>query len=234
MKEKIRLPKSLEGLKPILLIPFLATLVVGLLMIYVIGTPVKGVMDSLTAWLKSLGTANAVLMGLLLGAMMAFDMGGPVNKAAYTFGVGLLGNEIYGPMAAVMAAGMTPPWACGWPPGLPAGSSPGKSGKPERRRESRAVLHHGGSDSLCGGGSFPRHPLHRRRFRRHRGAGDGARLHPARSARRGLRAADPARGGKSRGLPPGHRGGHGGDGPSRLPAEEKCCGTGGWRWKSMT
>ena len=109
MKEKIRLPKSLEGLKPILLIPFLATLVVGLLMIYVIGTPVKGVMDSLTAWLKSLGTANAALMGLLLGAMMAFDMGGPVNKAAYTFGVGLLGNEIYGPMAAVMAAGMTPP-----------------------------------------------------------------------------------------------------------------------------
>src|SRR5690606_2722892 len=109
MKEKIPLPKSLEGLKPILLIPFLAPLVVGLLMIYVIGTPVKGVMDSLTAWLKSLGTANAVLMGLLLGAMMAFDMGGPVNKAAYTFGVGLLGNEIYGPMAAVMAAGMAPP-----------------------------------------------------------------------------------------------------------------------------
>ncbi|MEW9034057.1 MAG: fructose-specific PTS transporter subunit EIIC, partial [Planifilum fimeticola] len=109
MKEKIRLPKSLEGLNSILLIPFLATLIVGLLMIYVIGTPVKGVMDSLTAWLQSLGTANAALMGLLLGAMMAFDMGGPVNKAAYTFGVGLLGNEIYGPMAAVMAAGMTPP-----------------------------------------------------------------------------------------------------------------------------
>ncbi|MGI6127565.1 MAG: PTS fructose transporter subunit IIC [Planifilum sp.] len=109
MKEKIRLPHSLEGLKPILLIPFLATLVVGLLMIYVIGTPVKNVMDTLTAWLQSLGTANAALMGLLLGAMMAFDMGGPVNKAAYAFGVGLLGNEIYGPMAAVMAAGMTPP-----------------------------------------------------------------------------------------------------------------------------
>jgi fructose PTS system EIIBC or EIIC component len=109
MKEKIHLPKSLEGLKPIFLIPFLATLIVGLLMIYVIGTPVKSVMDALTAWLQSLGTANAAFMGLLLGAMMAFDMGGPVNKAAYTFGVGLLGNEIYGPMAAVMAAGMTPP-----------------------------------------------------------------------------------------------------------------------------
>ncbi|OYD09065.1 PTS fructose transporter subunit IIC [Paludifilum halophilum] len=109
MKSFIRLPKTLEGLKPVLIIPFFATLVVGLLMIYVIGTPVKILMDVLTAWLQSLGTTNAALMGLLLGAMMAFDVGGPVNKAAYTFSVGLLGSDIYGPMAAVMAAGMTPP-----------------------------------------------------------------------------------------------------------------------------
>ncbi|MDR6225932.1 PTS fructose transporter subunit IIC [Desmospora profundinema] len=109
MKDHIRLPRNLEGLKPILIIPLLATLAVGLLMLYVIGTPIKGVMDAMTGWLQSLGTGNAALMGLLLGAMMAVDMGGPVNKAAYTFGVGLLGSEIYGPMAAVMAAGMTPP-----------------------------------------------------------------------------------------------------------------------------
>ncbi|HEX3033048.1 MAG TPA: fructose-specific PTS transporter subunit EIIC, partial [Bacillota bacterium] len=109
LKDNIKLPKNLEGLKPVLIIPFLSTLVVGLLMIYVIGTPVKTIMDALTGWLKTMGSANAVVLGLILGAMMAFDMGGPVNKAAYTFAVGLLGSGIYAPMAAVMAAGMTPP-----------------------------------------------------------------------------------------------------------------------------
>ncbi|KRE48099.1 fructose-specific PTS transporter subunit EIIC [Paenibacillus sp. Soil522] len=109
LKKNIKLPRNLEGLKPILLIPLLASAFTGLMMIYVIGEPVKAVMDGLTAWLTGLGTTNAVLLGLLLGAMMAFDMGGPVNKAAYTFAVGLLGSEVYGPMAAVMAAGMTPP-----------------------------------------------------------------------------------------------------------------------------
>ncbi|WP_261303686.1 PTS fructose transporter subunit IIC [Paenibacillus andongensis] len=109
LKDYIKMPKNFEGLKPILIIPLLATGITGLLMIYVIGEPVKAVMDGLTVWLKSLGSTNAVLLGLLLGAMMAFDMGGPVNKAAYTFAVGLLASSVYGPMAAVMAAGMTPP-----------------------------------------------------------------------------------------------------------------------------
>lgn len=109
LKQAIKLPKNLEGLKPVLIIPFFATLAIGLLMIYVIGGPVKAIMDGLTNWLTGLTGTNAVLLGLLLGAMMAFDMGGPVNKAAYTFAVGLLGSGIYGPMAAVMAAGMTPP-----------------------------------------------------------------------------------------------------------------------------
>lgn len=109
MKDHINLPKNFAGLKPVLIIPFFSTLIVGLLMVYVIGIPVKAAMDGLTAWLTGLGTGNAVLLGLLLGAMMAFDMGGPVNKAAYTFAVGLLGSSVYGPMAAVMAAGMTPP-----------------------------------------------------------------------------------------------------------------------------
>lgn len=109
LKDHIKMPKNFEGLKPILIIPLLATGITGLLMIYVIGEPVKAIMDGLTVWLKSLGSTNAVLLGLLLGAMMAFDMGGPVNKAAYTFAVGLLASSVYGPMAAVMAAGMTPP-----------------------------------------------------------------------------------------------------------------------------
>ncbi|MFD0694468.1 PTS fructose transporter subunit IIC [Paenibacillus sp. GCM10027628] len=109
LKDYIKMPRNFEGLKPILIIPLLATGITGLLMIYVIGEPVKAIMDGLTVWLKSLGSTNAVLLGILLGAMMAFDMGGPVNKAAYTFAVGLLASDVYGPMAAVMAAGMTPP-----------------------------------------------------------------------------------------------------------------------------
>lgn len=109
LAEKIQLPQNLEGIKPVLLLPLLATGIVGLLMVYVVGAPVEAALLALTGWLSSLGTTNAVLLGLILGAMMAFDMGGPVNKAAYTFSVGLLGSQIYTPMAAVMAAGMTPP-----------------------------------------------------------------------------------------------------------------------------
>ena len=109
MKENINLPKNFAGLVPILIIPFFGSAIVGLLMIYVIGSPVKAIMDGLSSWLTNLGTGNASMLGLLLGAMMAFDMGGPVNKAAYTFAVGLLGSGLYAPIAAVMAAGMTPP-----------------------------------------------------------------------------------------------------------------------------
>ena len=109
LNDHIKLPQNLEGLKPVLILPFLSTLVVGLMMIYVVGPPVKVVLTALSEWLKSMQGTSALLLGLLLGAMMAFDMGGPVNKAAYTFGVGLLSSNIYAPMAAVMAAGMTPP-----------------------------------------------------------------------------------------------------------------------------
>ncbi|WP_321403918.1 PTS fructose-like transporter subunit IIB [Maridesulfovibrio sp.] len=109
LNDKIKLPQNLQGLKPVLILPFLSTLVVGLLMIYVIGPPVKIALTSLSEWLQSMQGTSALALGLLLGAMMAFDMGGPVNKAAYTFAVGLLSAKIYGPMAAVMAAGMTPP-----------------------------------------------------------------------------------------------------------------------------
>lgn len=107
--KKIKLPQSLEALKPILIIPFIASLVTGLIMIYLIGGPVSHLMEAITHFLKTMGTTNALLLGALLGAMMAFDLGGPVNKAAYTFGVGLLTAHTYAPMAAIMAAGMTPP-----------------------------------------------------------------------------------------------------------------------------
>ena len=109
LAKTIKLPDNLEGLKPVLILPFLSTLTVGLLMIFVIAPPVQVVLSTMTEWLNSMRGANALLLGVILGAMMAFDMGGPVNKAAYTFGVGLLGSQVYTPMAAIMAAGMTPP-----------------------------------------------------------------------------------------------------------------------------
>lgn len=109
LRDRLPFPESLEGLKPVLVIPLLASLITGLLMIYVLGTPIAAALAWLTAFLQGMGTSNAVILGLLLGAMMAVDMGGPVNKAAYAFGVGLLGSETFAPMAAVMAAGMTPP-----------------------------------------------------------------------------------------------------------------------------
>ena len=109
LRNHLKLPVHFEGLKPVLLIPLLATLIVGLLMIYVVGSPAKAIMDGLAQFLKGLSGTNAVLLGLLLGGMMAVDMGGPINKAAYTFGVGLLASNSFMPMAAVMAAGMVPP-----------------------------------------------------------------------------------------------------------------------------
>jgi fructose PTS system EIIBC or EIIC component len=109
LNDKINLPDNLQGLKPVLILPVLSTLIIGLLMIYLIGPPVKIALTALETWLTSMQQASALMLGLLLGAMMAFDMGGPVNKAAYTFAVGLLASKIYMPMAAVMAAGMVPP-----------------------------------------------------------------------------------------------------------------------------
>jgi PTS system fructose-specific IIC component len=109
ISRKLKLHRNLEGLKPVLIIPLVSTLVVGLLMIYVVGTPVATALHGLENWLRSMQTGSAVTLGLLLGAMMAFDMGGPVNKAAYAFSTGLIASQVYTPMAAAMAAGMTPP-----------------------------------------------------------------------------------------------------------------------------
>jgi len=103
------LPQSLEGIKSILLYPLLGIAITGLIMFYAINQPVTWVNKEITHWLTGLGTGNAILLGIVLGLMMAFDMGGPINKAAYVFGTGLLANGVYEPMAAIMAAGMVPP-----------------------------------------------------------------------------------------------------------------------------
>jgi PTS system fructose-specific IIC component len=109
----IKPPRNLMGLMPVLILPVLGVGIVGLLMIYVVGPPVQFINVGLTNWLGGMTTGNAVILGLIMGGMMAVDMGGPVNKAAYAVAVGLLASKVYTPMAAVMAAGMTPPLAIG-------------------------------------------------------------------------------------------------------------------------
>lgn len=108
----IRLPRNMAGLMPVLVLPLLGSLIVGLVMLYIVGTPVALLNQALINGLKGLQGTNAALVGLIIGLMMAFDMGGPVNKAAYAFSTGLLldpHNPVFIPMAAAMAAGMTPP-----------------------------------------------------------------------------------------------------------------------------
>lgn len=109
LNDTIKLPRTLEGLKPVLILPLLGSTIVGLLMYYVVGEPVAAALTAISGWLKGMQGSSAIMLGTILGCMMAFDMGGPVNKAAYTFGTGLLASQIYEPMAAIMAAGMTPP-----------------------------------------------------------------------------------------------------------------------------
>ena len=109
LNKTIKLPRTLEGLKPVLLLPLLGSAIVGVLMYLVIGQPVAQIMAGLTGWLKGMQSSSAMLLGVTLGAMMAFDMGGPVNKAAYVFSTSLIASGVATPMAAAMAAGMVPP-----------------------------------------------------------------------------------------------------------------------------
>ena len=104
------LPDSIEGIKTILLYPVFGILLIGLFML-LINPYVAGINTAINNYLSSMGTANKVLLGAILGGMMAVDLGGPINKAAYTFGTGMLASGQYEIMAAVMAGGMVPPLA---------------------------------------------------------------------------------------------------------------------------
>lgn len=103
------LPDSLEGIKPVLLYPVFGILVTGVLMVLVINSPVAALNQWLTNWLNGMNGSNAIILGLILGGMMAVDMGGPVNKAAFTFGIAAIEAGNLAPHAAVMAGGMVPP-----------------------------------------------------------------------------------------------------------------------------
>ncbi|MFH8757081.1 PTS fructose transporter subunit IIABC [Streptomyces atroolivaceus] len=112
--QRLKVHPTLRGIMPVLVIPLLASIAVGFLMFIVVGKPIASLQNALTDWLNGLSGSNAVILGVVLGLMMCFDMGGPLNKVAYAFAVGGLADPTPGSlkvMAAVMAAGMVPPLA---------------------------------------------------------------------------------------------------------------------------
>lgn len=109
-----KVPRWLGSLMPVVIIPLLTSLVIGVLMYLLLGRPLGALMEGLTGWLESMSGSSAVLLGVIIGLMMCFDLGGPVNKAAYLFGTAGLSAGTQGAyeiMAAVMIAGMVPPIA---------------------------------------------------------------------------------------------------------------------------
>uniref|UniRef100_UPI00117C69FF PTS fructose transporter subunit IIC n=2 Tax=Streptomyces TaxID=1883 RepID=UPI00117C69FF len=112
--QRIKIPPVLRGIMPVVVIPLISSMIVGFLMLVVIGKPIAEAQKGMTDWLSGLSGSNAVLLGVLLGLMMCFDLGGPVNKVAYAFATAGIAVQDPSPaamkiMAAVMAAGMVPP-----------------------------------------------------------------------------------------------------------------------------
>lgn len=111
--KNLKVPMWLKPVMPIMIIPVISSLVVGFVMLSVIGVPVANAMTALANWLEVMNTGSQVLLALILGAMIAFDMGGPVNKAAFFFGAGMIEKGIYEPMGACAAAICIPPIGLG-------------------------------------------------------------------------------------------------------------------------
>ncbi|MEU5685513.1 PTS lactose transporter subunit IIC [Streptomyces venezuelae] len=112
--QRVRIPAVLRAIMPVVVIPLISSAVVGFLMFLVVGKPIASLQSALTDWLEGLSGANAVILGIILGLMMCFDLGGPLNKVAYAFAIGGLTHPTDGSlkvMAAAMAAGMVPPLA---------------------------------------------------------------------------------------------------------------------------
>jgi fructose PTS system EIIBC or EIIC component len=136
---RIDVPRWLRGLMPVVIIPLFASLIMGLAMFLLIGRPLAWVNTSLTGWLNGLSGTSAVVLGIILGLMMCFDLGGPVNKAAYAFataGLAAATTASFAIMAAVMAAGMVPPLAMA----LASAVRPGLFTEPERENGRAAWL----------------------------------------------------------------------------------------------
>jgi fructose-specific PTS system IIC-like component len=121
--KKIKVPSIMRSVMPIFVIPLIGTFIVGGLMMWVLGQPIASVMTGLKGWLEGLGTGNLVMLGVILGLMIAFDMGGPVNKVAYSFGAAMVGTidpatGMAAPVALKIMAGIgvaicTPPIGMG-------------------------------------------------------------------------------------------------------------------------
>ncbi|SDM45968.1 PTS fructose transporter subunit IIABC [Sediminibacillus halophilus] len=104
--KKLKVPKAVQPIMPIIIIPVFSAIIVGLAFVYIIGGPVAQVFESLTSWLAGMQGTSSILLALILGAMISFDMGGPVNKVAFLFGSAMIGEgnyEIMGPIAAAIA-----------------------------------------------------------------------------------------------------------------------------------
>lgn len=111
--KNIKAPKAMAPIMPIIVIPIIASILVGVIFIFVIGAPIASVFSALTVWLKGMQGANIVILAMIIGAMIAFDMGGPVNKVAFLFGSALIAEGNYSVMGMVAVAVCTPPIGLG-------------------------------------------------------------------------------------------------------------------------
>lgn len=111
--KKLPVPTWLRPVMPILIIPILSTVIVGILMLKVLGVPIAELMQGMQHWLETMGTGNAVVLAVLLGAMIAFDMGGPINKVAFGFGAAMVAQGNTTIMGCIAAAICTPPLGLG-------------------------------------------------------------------------------------------------------------------------
>lgn len=109
LANKINVKKQFAAIYQLIVVPLVSILVIGLAMVFLIDKPIAWVLDALTSWLNGLGNKSGLMFGLLIGVMMAADMGGPINKSISTFSIGLMSAGVNAPIAACMAAGMTPP-----------------------------------------------------------------------------------------------------------------------------
>jgi fructose PTS system EIIBC or EIIC component len=182
---RIAVPRAIRGLMPVVIIPLFASLAVGLLMFLLLGRPLAAITSGLTHWLGGLSGSSVIVLGIILGLMMCFDLGGPVNKAAYAFATA--GLNVADPaslriMAAVMAAGMVPPLAM-W---LATLVRPALFSEPEREN-GRAALFLGGRHPVRRGRPAARHPVDDGGRSGDRGADHGLRRDAQGAARRHLR-----------------------------------------------
>lgn len=111
--KRLKTPAYIRPIMPILVIPIVASVAVGFVVLKVVGLPIAHLMTDLGGWLRVMGTGNAIVLAMILGAMIAFDMGGPVNKTAFFFGAALIKEGNYAVMGAVAAAICTPPLGLG-------------------------------------------------------------------------------------------------------------------------